>query len=119
MSALYTVRMFRQKLVYSYDPATGRRVNEREERLEVVITDLPHVTAIGYKFRFPTNEVTIARQEYSADTPVRRNARRDYYERDDSPAPVMSEDVETRVEDDAVAAAIAGDLSAGLTTEAA
>ena len=117
MSQLYTVRMFRKQFVYSYDDR-GRRCNEREESIEVVVSDLPHVTALGYQFKFPKNGVTITRQEVDAgDIRPRYSAKRDYYERDDSPAPASSED--TPAHSSTVDAAIRGDLGAALSTEAA
>jgi hypothetical protein len=117
MSQLYTVEMFRNKFVYSYDPDTGRRVNERIETISYVITDLPHSAAIAYQFRFPHNGVKITRQAMTSEAPV-RTARRDYYERaDDAPAHVTSEDIAPAI--DTVEAAISGDLGAALGTEAA
>lgn len=113
---LYTVQMFRQQFVYSYDDR-GRRVNERVEQVAVTITDLPHSTAIGYQFKFPKNGVTIT-QQFGSDSTPRRSASRDYYEREDD---VETSTVDLRkVELDRVTeAAISGDMGAAISGEAA
>jgi hypothetical protein len=120
MSQLYTVEMVRKKTVYSYDPHTGARVNEREELLTVIIHDLPRPTALAYQFKFPSAGVKITQQAYSSDV-VRHSSKRDYYERaDDAPSALTSEDqVREDKTDDVVAAAISGNFAAAINAEAA
>jgi hypothetical protein len=120
MSSLFTVTMFRQHAVYSYDDR-GRRVNERIERLEVVVTDLPQRTALAYQFKFPNSGVKITQQNGAAVT--LRTPSRDYYERgDEQPAPVASDDlvhVPTRTaEKDLIEAAKTGDFAAAINEAA-
>lgn len=109
--SLFTVRMFRDRVVCSYDDR-GRRCNERTERLEVVITDLPNQTALAYKFKFPKADVTITRQEGAADVTPRRRTSAEYYERPEETAPVEPK------RDAIVEAAIRGDLGAAISDAA-
>jgi hypothetical protein len=113
MAQLYTVTMFREQRVYSYDDR-GLRVNERIEKIEVKYCDLPHVTALSYKGRFPHAGVTIEVQIGSEYTP-RMTPKREYYERDEE-APVAPSKAER---DALVDAAIRGDLAAAISGEAA
>lgn len=117
MSQLYTVKMLRKRTIYSYDPHTGLRVNERNDHVEITITDLPMRTALAYKFKCADNNPRIIPQEHSVDV-VRFSKSRNYYERDDAPAPVASEDM-VHATSSVVSAAISGDMSAALNEEAA
>jgi hypothetical protein len=112
MGQLYTVTMFRENRVYSYDDR-GRRVNERLEKIPVVITDLPHCTAIGYQFKFPNQGVSVTLQTGSVDMSPSRAERRDYYESaEEAPTP-------TKSRDSIVDAAMRGDFGAAISGEAA
>ena len=68
MSQLYTVQLTREEIVYAYDDR-GHRVGETKRAIPQTYGDLPYVTALRYKERFPNSNVVITAQEGSGPAP--------------------------------------------------
>ncbi len=59
--AYFTVKMVSKKTIVSFD-VKGVKTGERTELIPQTYHDLPHVTALAYKTKFPDNQVEIIAQ---------------------------------------------------------
>jgi hypothetical protein len=108
---LYTVRMVRKQLVTKFDSA-GKVTSKEEILIPQVYTDLPYVTACGYRDKFPDAKVKIEAQDAVVERTSKRE--RDYSPKirgkiSKPPAPSMIPRTSA-----ATHAAVSGDMSAAL-----
>ncbi|KAA5604362.1 hypothetical protein F1188_15995 [Roseospira marina] len=73
MGDLFTVRMERKRIIYTYDDK-GARVGERVEMIQETYAGLPFVTAQGYKERHPDANVIVTKAERNDRSRVRVGA---------------------------------------------
>jgi hypothetical protein len=78
--SFYTVKMKKKRLISKFDEK-GRKISDQTILIDETYHDLPYVTAMGYKEKFPEADVEIVLQphELRRDPKIRAQGERESY----------------------------------------